>query len=374
MLPGSAQTETWGAGPEASVIVPVRNGEKTLGRTLQAISASRGVGQLEVIVVDDGSSDSSAAIASSFSCKVICCGQSAGPAAARNRGAQAASAPKLIFVDADVFVRPDTLSRLLNALDDWPAAFATYDPEPLNRNFATLLYHALSCLSLEDTGELTPVFYSYCASIRKDLFLSMGGFDTGFTSATFEDMELGWRLAAHGLLSHHIKTARVDHAVQYTLSRLARAYFRKSRDLAFLLLSRHSVTFDDQGWTRRKHWATLICVWTMLGLWPLAVWLHPLWGVPWVLAMGGFTVASVPVYRAMAQRRWIYGPLSILAYSGIHLIATAAMLSGGLRFFCRSLASAGRGLQRGDEKWVGGSQGGVLHESTSHHSDIQRSS
>ena len=374
MLADSPRTETWGHGPQASVIVPVRNGEKTLGRTLHAISASQGVARLEVIVVDDGSSDSSAAIASSFSCKVICCGQGAGPAAARNRGAEAASAPKLIFVDADVFVRPDTLSRLINALDDWPAAFATYDPEPLNRNFATLLYHALSCLSLEDTGELTPVFYSYCASIRKDLFLRMGGFDTSFTSATFEDMELGWRLAARGLLSHHIRTARVDHAVQYTLSRLARAYFRKSRDLAFLLLSHHTLTFDDQGWTRRKHWATLICAWTTLGLWPFAVWLHPLWGVPWGLAMGGFTLASAPVYRAMAERRWIYGPLSIFAYLGIHLIATAAMLSGGLRFFCRRLSCAGRGLQRGDGKRVGGSQGGVLHESTSHHSDIQRSS
>jgi GT2 family glycosyltransferase len=374
MLPDSPQTETWGAGPEASVIVPVRNGEKTLGRALQAIAASRGVGKLEVIVVDDASSDSSAAIASSFSCKVICCGQGAGPAAARNRGAQAASARKLIFVDADVFVRPDTLSLLLNALDHWPAAFATYDPEPLHRNFATRLYHALSCLSLEDTGELTPVFYSYCASISKDLFLRMGGFDASFTSATFEDMELGWRLAARGLLSHHIRTARVDHAVRYTLPRLARAYFRKSRDLAFLLLSHHTVTFDDQGWTRRKHWATLICAWATLGVWPLAVWLHPLWGVPWVLAMGGFTMASLPVYRAMAQPRWIHGPLSILAYLGIHLIATAAMLSGGWRFFCRWLTSAGHGLQPGDEKWVGGSQGGVLHESTSHHSDIQRSS
>jgi len=374
MSPGSPQTETWDAGPQASVIVPVRNGERTLRRTLQAIFASRGVGELEVIVVDDGSSDSTAAIASSFSCKVICAGQGAGPAAARNRGAQVASGPKLIFVDADVFVRPDTLSLLLNALDAWPAAFATYDPEPVTRNFATLLYHALSCLSLRDTGEQTPVFYSYCASIRKDLFLRMGGFDTSFTSATFEDMELGWRLAAHGLLSYHLRTARVDHAVHYTLSRLAQAYFRKSRDLAFLLLSHHTITFDNQGWTRRKHWATLVCAWATLGLGPLAVWVHPLWGVPWVLAIGGFTLVSVPLYRAMAQRRWIYGPLSIFAYLGIHLVATAAMLSGGWRFFFCWLSSVWHGLQRGDEQREGGSRGGILHESTGHRSDIQRSS
>jgi hypothetical protein len=253
------------------------------------------------------------------------------------------------------------LSLLLNALDSSPAAFATYDPEPLNRNFATLLYHTLSCLSLQDTGEKTPVFYSYCAAIGKDLFLKMGGFDTSFTSATFEDMELGWRLAVKGLFSHHLKHARVDHAVQYTLSRLGRAYFRKSRDLALLLLSHRTVTFDDQGWTRRRHWAILVCAWATLGLGPLAVWLHPLWAVPWMLAVGGFAVASAPVYRAMARRRWVYGPLSMLAYVGIHVIVTAAMLSAGLRSLrslCRRRPSLWHPVRRGDANWVNGPQDG----------------
>lgn len=361
MPPISRPGKLWGAGPEASVIVPVRNGERTLRRSLEAIFATRGVGEFEVIVVDDGSIDSTVAIASSFPCKVIRCGQGLGPAAARNKGTQAARAARLIFVDADVFVRPDTLSLLLNALDSSPAVFATYDPEPVNHNFATLLYHTLSCLSLQDTSEKTPVFYSYCAAIGKDLFLKMGGFDTSFTSATFEDMELGWRLAVHGLLSHHLKNARVDHAVQYTVSRLGCAYFRKSRDLALLLLSRRTVTLDDQGWTSRRHWVILACAWGTLGLGPLAVWLHPLWAVPWVLAVGGFAVASAPLYGAMAHRRWVYGPLSMLAYLGIHLIVTAAMLSAGLRFLrnlCCWRSSLWRQVRQGHENWVNGSQGG----------------
>jgi GT2 family glycosyltransferase len=361
MPPVSQRGKHRGAGPEASVIVPVRNGERTLRRGLEAIFATRGVGEFEVIVVDDGSTDSTVAIASSFSCKVIRYGQGRGPAAARNTGAEAARAARLIFVDADVFVRPDTIGLLLSAMDSAPAAFATYDPEPLNRNFATLLYHTLSCLSLQDTGETTPVFYSYCAAIGKDLFLKMGGFDTSFTSATFEDMELGWQLAAQGLLSHHLKNARVDHAVQYTLLRLGRAYFRKSQDLALLLLSRRTVTFRDQGWTRRKHWVILACAWATLGLGPLAVLFHPLWTVPWVLAVGGFAVASAPLYRAMARRRWIYGPLSVLAYLGIHVIATAAMLSASLKFLgslFRWRPSSWRQVRRADENLVSNSEGG----------------
>ena len=109
----------------------------------------------------------------------------------------------MVFVDSDVMVRPESLALLLRALEDSPAAFATYDPEPLNKNFATLLYHTLSCRSLEDTSEKTSVFYSYCAAISKDLFLELGGFDTSFTRATFEDVELGHQLARRGLHTKH---------------------------------------------------------------------------------------------------------------------------------------------------------------------------
>ncbi len=349
-----------GTGPDASVIVPVRNGERTLQRSLEAIFATEDAGAFEMIVVDDGSIDATVAIASRFPCRVICCGKGLGPAAARNLGAQAAKGQRLVFVDADVFVRPGTLRLLLNALDSSPAVFATYDPEPMDCNFATLLYHTLSCFSLEDTGEETPVFYSYCAAIRKDLFLKMGGFDTSFISATFEDMELGWRLAANGLLSHHLKNARVDHAARYTLLGLGRAYFRKSRDLALLLLSRGKITLNDEGWTSRKHWIIWACAWAILGLGPLAVWLHPLWAVPGMIAVGIFAVASAPLYRTMASRRWVHGPLSVLAYLGIHVIATAAMLSAGLMFL-KSMWSwrpTWRSLVRfGDENCAGDPQG-----------------
>ena len=315
---------------EASVVVPVHNGERTLGRCLGAIFASEGIGEFEVIVVDDRSTDGSTEIAAYFPCRVIRLEQRRGPATARNRGAQEAVAARLVFVDADVFVRPDTLALLLGALDSSPAAFASYDPEPLNQNFATLLYHILSCRSIRDTSERTPVFYAYCAAIWKDLFLELGGFNTSFTHATFEDMELGCRLAARFLLSQHLNDAKVVHAVRYDLLGLARAYFRKSRDLAWLLVSRRSASFGDQGWTHRKNWAVLASAWATLCLGPLAVWVHPLWALPWVVAVSTFLVASAELCRLMARRRWIYGPLGVLGYLAVHFIATSAMLTAAL--------------------------------------------
>src|SRR5215469_2243979 len=312
--------------PDASVIIPVRNGERTLRQCLDAIFATHHAGEFEVILVDDGSTDSTQAIASDFPCRLIHSGVSRGPAAARNRGAAEARAARVVFVDADVFVKPDTLSLLLSALDSSAAAFATYETEPVNRNFATLFYHTLSCRSLKDTSAKTPVFYSYCAAIGKDLFESMGGFNTQFRRPTFEDMELGWRLAGRGLLSQHLKNARVDHAVRYNLRALASAYFHKSEDLALLLFSRRNLTFGDQGWTHRKNWAEHACVWATLGLVPLAVWIHPLWAVPSAWTALSFALLSAPVHRAMAERRWFYGPLSVLSQFGVHLIAAAGML------------------------------------------------
>jgi len=322
----------------ASVIIPVHNGERTLQHCLSAILASEGIAELEIIVVDDGSTDSSAIIASNFPCRLIHFEHSRGPSVARNRGVEEAHAARVVFVDSDVVVRPETLVLLLRVLDDSPAAFATYDPEPLNKNFATLLYHTLSCSSLQDTNEKTSVFYSYCAAIWKDLFVELGGFDVHFTRATFEDVELGCRLASRGLYTKHLKSVKVVHGVRYDLPKLARAYFRKSYDLAQLLLSHNSITFGDQGWTARKNWAVLASAWGTLIFAPLAFWVHPLWAVAWALAAGSF-LASTPLFRSMARQRWFYGPLSVIAYLGIHCIATSAMAAVALHYLKNGLLS-----------------------------------
>lgn len=332
MLSASLKVTVFQPQPKASVIIPVHNSERTLGRCLAAVFASQGIGEFEVIVVDDGSTDSSAEVASSFPCKVIRCHERRGPSIARNRGVLHARTPRLVFVDSDVVVRPDSLELLVDALDSSAAVFATYDPEPLNKNFATLLYHSLSCRSLQDTSESTSVFYSYCAAIWKDLFLELGGFDTNFTRATFEDVELGRQFASRGLYSRHLRNVRVFHDVRYGLLNLARAYFHKSHDLALLLLSHRTITFGDQGWTSRKNWPVLASAWGTLILGLLALFVQPLWAVAWLLAVGGFLAASAPLYRSMARERWFYGPLGVLGYFAIHCIATCAMVVGA--FHC----------------------------------------
>ena len=67
---------------------------------------------LECIVVDDGSTDGSVAIAESAGFPVIACRSRRGPAVALNVGARAARGGILLFIDSDVLVPPDALTRI----------------------------------------------------------------------------------------------------------------------------------------------------------------------------------------------------------------------------------------------------------------------
>jgi glycosyltransferase involved in cell wall biosynthesis len=104
--------------PVISCIVPVFNGERYLAETLNSI-----VGQtyrpLEIIVVDDGSTDGSSRIAEAFGRGVQYCWQeNAGEAAARNRGLGMAQTEFVAFLDADDLWHPGKLTRQMTQFQD----------------------------------------------------------------------------------------------------------------------------------------------------------------------------------------------------------------------------------------------------------------
>lgn len=97
--------------PLVSVVIPVCNGERYLREALESVFA-QGHRPIEVIVIDDGSTDNSAEIASSFDSTVsVIRQQNQGPAAARNRGIEASSGEFIAFLDADDLWLPEKLDR-----------------------------------------------------------------------------------------------------------------------------------------------------------------------------------------------------------------------------------------------------------------------
>ncbi|MCK5383800.1 MAG: glycosyltransferase family 2 protein [Gammaproteobacteria bacterium] len=95
--------------PKFSVIIPVYNSAETLQRAIASVLEQTWPAH-EIIVVDDGSTDSSLQVANGFASKVRVIHQSnAGVSAARNRGAESATGDWLAFLDADDWYYPDRL-------------------------------------------------------------------------------------------------------------------------------------------------------------------------------------------------------------------------------------------------------------------------
>ncbi|MDP8975950.1 MAG: glycosyltransferase family 2 protein [Actinomycetota bacterium] len=103
-----------------SVVVPVHNGERYLGDALQSV-LDQTHADLEVIVVDDGSTDRSAGVAKDFGAAIHLVRQAhMGGGAARNSGIQRARGQALALLDADDVWEPTKLERQLAALDEEP--------------------------------------------------------------------------------------------------------------------------------------------------------------------------------------------------------------------------------------------------------------
>ena len=119
--------------PTVSVIVPARNEEACLGACLESLVVQDGVG-FEIIVVDDGSSDRTRAIAESFAIvQVIEPGLLPAGWSGKNNavtaGAKRARGEWLLFTDADTVHRPGSLARALAEAREHHADLLSYSPE-----------------------------------------------------------------------------------------------------------------------------------------------------------------------------------------------------------------------------------------------------
>ena len=202
-----------------SVIVPVRDGAAFLAESLPALIAALPP-DAELIVCDDGSRDGSASLAARLGARVLAPDAAAGPAAARNRGARAARGDVLLFLDADVRVRPDTMERLRRELDDpaVAAAFGSYDDAPAARAWPSLYKNLAHHFVHQRSAREASTFWAGCGAVRRGVFLAAGGFDPAYRRPSIEDVELGYRLREAGHRIRLVPDAQVTHLKRWTLA------------------------------------------------------------------------------------------------------------------------------------------------------------
>ena len=208
-----------------SVIIPVYNGAAALPASLCALQRQTCPPD-EVIVVDDGSTDGSADVARGFGVCVIS-QRNAGPAAARNRGATVAQGDILLFTDADCVPAPDWVERMVIAFTDPAVAGAKGTYRTCQRELVARFVQAeyedrYARMRLLQTIDFVD---TYSAGYRRDVFLSSGGFDTSFPTASVEDQEFSFRLAEAGHRLVFVPDAQVFHTHDRTLGEYARRKF-----------------------------------------------------------------------------------------------------------------------------------------------------
>lgn len=218
-----------------SIIIPTYNRPAQLDRCLGALTLlDYARDQFEVIIVDDGSTLSVAAGAASFHrCLnlTICAASHAGPAHARNLGAEHASGRYLAFTDDDCEPAPAWLRALEARAAEAPRAIV--GGQTLNA-LTENLYSTLSQLVVEAAyayyntdPDNAQFFASNNLVVPADVFSELGGFDPRFT--TSEDRDLCARWTESGGRLVYAPEAVVYHAHALTIAGLWRQHFAYGR-------------------------------------------------------------------------------------------------------------------------------------------------
>ena len=173
--------------PLVSVLMPIHNGERYVGEALESVRAQT-YRNLEVVVVDDGSTDGSAGIVARFDGLARYAWQPhQGIGAARNRGVRLARGSLLAFLDADDLMPPHRIEHQATVVRDRPSVdvvfgeameFVTADPGPLPG-----LRPASARSPLRSTGTML---------IRREAFWRVGPFSVTAGGG----VELDWRARA----------------------------------------------------------------------------------------------------------------------------------------------------------------------------------
>lgn len=206
----------------ASVVVATHNRATSLARLLEGLRAQTlAPGEFELVIVDDGSRDDTAAVLARASAqcrpelRVIALPESVGRAGAREHGWRAARAPLIAFTDDDCEPAPGWLAAGLAAAAAHPGAIVQGRTEPIRPELEATPNHRLPFTRTIRIGELDPGFATCNVFYPRELLERVDGFDLERYGRVHggEDSDLAWRAIGAGARATFAPAALVYHAV-----------------------------------------------------------------------------------------------------------------------------------------------------------------
>ncbi|MCB9477826.1 MAG: glycosyltransferase family 2 protein [Deltaproteobacteria bacterium] len=221
-----------------AVIIAARNAEPTLARCLGALRAAEDV-DFDLIVVDDASDDQTALIASERGATVIVNTERQGTSPSRNRGAAAATADILVFVDSDVVVAPDTLRRVADNFERIPGLIGVNGIFSADHDAPGAVSHFVH-LSIRHQHLRLPSYTGTCFTsifaIRRDVFEAIGGFEEHLDRPYGDDVQMRFKLTNRSARVYQDHKLTVGHLKVVDLPGLCRSRFFIGRYFIPLLL------------------------------------------------------------------------------------------------------------------------------------------
>ena len=225
-----------------SVVIPTHERPAALHTCLAALAAQTlGSDRFEVVVVDDGGSVELADIVDRHQGSLrisLSRRPHAGPAAARNTGAELAQGKVLAFTDDDCIPDPNWLAVIATAVERCPGCIVggrTENALISNRSSeaSQSVIDYMYAEGLRRTGEL-PFVTSNNLALKHELFDTLGGFDAFFPEAAAEDRDLSARCRASGGSLVYEPAALVRHAHPLDPPSLLRQYVAYGRGARLL--------------------------------------------------------------------------------------------------------------------------------------------
>lgn len=237
--------------PAISVIVCTRNGSKTLAACLESLGRLR-YPKFEILVVDDGSTDSVPEVVKGFPAVRYLRQEAAGLSVARNLGMKEAHGSLLAYTDDDCIAHPDWLLHLEQAFAKDPQAIAVGGPNippPPRNGTEAVVASAPGAPAHVLLNDVEAEHLPGCnLAIRKDALEGIDGFRAVFTTAG-DDVDICWRLRETGGRLKYVPGAMVWHHRRFSLG----AYLRQQRGYGraeALLMKEHPARFGRLGGAR----------------------------------------------------------------------------------------------------------------------------
>jgi GT2 family glycosyltransferase len=296
----TANAPTGEAALDVAVVIPARNAARFIDPCLGALTAA-GVPPAHVVVVDDASSDDTAARAAALGACVLQLDAHTGSGQARNLGVAACTGDVILFVDADVLVRPDLLERIRAALSDpsVAAVFGSYDDKPAAPGWVSRYRNLLHHFVHQQAASEAATFWTGCGAVRRKAFERVGGFATDHRVAPIEDIDLGLRLRAAGWRIRLDRDLLCKHLKYWSLSNMIRTdVFHRALPWGRILLRNQTFPAElnlSHGQRVAVGLAGVALVAALAApFWPMALWIL-------LAAVGGVIVANRAWFAFLAR-------------------------------------------------------------------------